>query len=176
MFDESSDEDEASAPRVDEAAEARDDAAAAPKDVAAPTPPKAEALTTALPSAFAVLQRDVPSFIKRKVDKIVDEVDVPPASRTAVAGAAFSSQRAQSLAEQEREGLLHAAQCKASMDVVRARQNERQEEKAQKPAYERESMHGQKIAISVGPCSLPATMRTTYSEIPSKKAKFRGDI
>lgn len=41
----------------------------------------------------------------------------------------------------------------------------------QTPAYERESHHGKQIAISVGPSSLPANMRVTFSRIPRKNAR-----
>ena len=56
--------------------------------------------------------------------------------------------------------------------LKKRREEEREERKAQ-PAYERQSMHGQKIAISVGPCSLPENMRTTYSSIPRADTKWK---
>lgn len=40
------------------------------------------------------------------------------------------------------------------------------------PAYDRQSQHGKQIAISVGPPSLPANMRVTYSRIPRKNARW----
>ncbi|KAH8044933.1 GDP-fucose protein O-fucosyltransferase [Aureococcus anophagefferens] len=67
----------------------------------------------------------------------------------------------------------HALHEKLKADTQRRlkkrRKEEREERKAQ-PAYERQSMHGQKIAISVGPCSLPENMRTTA---PSIRARTR---
>ena len=70
----------------------------------------------------------------------------------------------------------HALHEKLKADTQRRlkkrRKEEREERKAQ-PAYERQSMHGQKIAISVGPCSLPENMRTTYSSIPRADTKWK---
>ena len=65
--------------------------------------------------------------------------------------------------EEERQKLI-----KDQRDKQRkAEQNEA------RPAYERQSMHGQKIAISVGPSSLPDTCRTTWSAIPHKNTNWK---
>ena len=39
-------------------------------------------------------------------------------------------------------------------------------------AYERPSMHGREMVISVGPSSLPSTCRVTRSRIPSANVKW----
>ena len=77
-------------------------------------------------------------------------------------------------AEEER---AMKAQHEALKKQGRARQRKRAREKAEqneaRPAYERQSMHGQKIAISVGPSSLPDTCRTTWSAIPHKNTNWK---
>ena len=72
-----------------------------------------------------------------------------------------------------REHEFHQKMKNETKNRLRKRKREVQEEKSAMPAYERESMHGQSIAISVGPCSLPENQRTTYSRIPDANAKWR---
>ena len=48
---------------------------------------------------------------------------------------------------------------------------EKEAEMSNVPAYERESMHGKEIAISVAPSSIPAAMRVTKSRIPGKHSR-----
>ena len=41
------------------------------------------------------------------------------------------------------------------------------------PAYHRPSLHGKSIVVSVGPSSLPKTVRTTLGKIPNKDSHLR---
>ena len=56
--------------------------------------------------------------------------------------------------------------------AMKDRRKEKEAEAQSIPAYERESMHGKEIAISVAPSSIPAWQRVTKSRIPSKHSKF----
>ena len=73
----------------------------------------------------------------------------------------------------QREHALHEKLKADTQRRLKKRRKEEREERKAQPAYERQSMHGQKIAISVGPCSLPENMRTTYSSIPRADTKWK---
>ena len=76
-------------------------------------------------------------------------------------------------AEERQMKVRHEALKKQGLARTKKRNRDQAAQNMAKPAYERQSMHGQKIAISVGPSSLPDTCRTTWSAIPSKSAKGR---
>jgi hypothetical protein len=73
-------------------------------------------------------------------------------------------------AEERQMKVRHEALKKQGLARTKKRNRDQAAQNMAKPAYERQSMHGQKIAISVGPSSLPDTCRTTWSAIPSKSA------
>jgi len=79
--------------------------------------------------------------------------------------------RAAEAAKRKREAVEEVAR-KSLKLKARAKKLVRDENKSKgrdtRPVYDRESVHGSNIAISVGPSSLPKAQRTTFGYIPSK--------
>mmetsp|Transcript_5816 Transcript_5816/g.17184 ORF Transcript_5816/g.17184 Transcript_5816/m.17184 type:complete len:169 (+) Transcript_5816:141-647(+) len=136
------------------AADAKDDAPAAPK----------------LPSALDALKGGAPQYVLRPP---TPEPDPPAMENRPAQRQTFNNGVEEAREEEARHKALHEKLKKEGRANKRKRDIERREEHMAKPAYERQSMHGQKIAISVGPSSLPDNMRTTYSSIPSKNTKWK---
>jgi hypothetical protein len=165
MFADSSDESEG-----DDAPAAAPSAPAEDNEKKRPLEEEEAAAGAALPSALDALGASAPpEFLTATAN-----VEAPPE----VAPSAPATQRVgvDADAKLEADRREHALHEKLKADTQRRlkkrRKEEREERKAQ-PAYERQSMHGQKIAISVGPCSLPENMRTTYSSIPRADTKWK---
>ncbi len=137
----------------------------------APAPAPSE---TALPSAATLLDaEETPDYVVTQtsvngLEPIQETAQVVVPTPTPIRDTGEKE------AEEER---IMKAQHEALKKQGRARQRKRAREKAEqneaRPAYERQSMHGQKIAISVGPSSLPDTCRTTWSAIPHKNTKWK---
>lgn len=66
------------------------------------------------------------------------------------------------------EAKAEALETKLTTDMKKRRKEFYARDEAKVPAYERDSMHGQKIVIAVGPSSLPQNSRITYGRIPHK--------
>ena len=138
----------------------------------APAPAPSE---TALPSAATLLDAEATP------DYVVTQTSVnglEPIQETAQPAVVPTPTPIRDTGEKEaEEERIMKAQHEALKKQGRARQRKRAREKAEqneaRPAYERQSMHGQKIAISVGPSSLPDTCRTTWSAIPHKNARWK---
>ena len=137
----------------------------------APAPAPSE---TALPSAATLLDaEDTPDYVvtQTSVNGLEPIQEAQPAVVPTPTPIRDTGEKE---AEEER---IMKAQHEALKKQGRARQRKRAREKAEqneaRPAYERQSMHGQKIAISVGPSSLPDTCRTTWSAIPHKNARWK---
>mmetsp|Transcript_3620 Transcript_3620/g.10942 ORF Transcript_3620/g.10942 Transcript_3620/m.10942 type:complete len:161 (-) Transcript_3620:35-517(-) len=159
MFGDSEDESDAS----------EAEAAPAPAPPAAKKP-KPSPPTSGLPSAAALLaDSSRPAYV---------EVAAPPEDVTVAAPIAKPNSQSsntaglEQAAEERRFRDTHEALKKEGKARQAKRRRELGEEKTETPAYQRESMHGQKMVISVGPSSLPDTCRTTYSEIPSKNSRW----
>ena len=144
--------------------------------VAPPAPAPAPAPSeTALPSAATLLDAEATP------DYVVTQTSVnglEPIQETATPASVPAPTPIRDTGEKEaEEERIMKAQHEALKKQGRARQRKRAREKAEqneaRPAYERQSMHGQKIAISVGPSSLPDTCRTTWSAIPHKNARWK---
>ena len=139
-----------------------------------PAPAPAPSETAALPSAATLLgDASTPDYVVTQtsvngLEPIQETAQVVVPTPTPIRDTGEKE------AEEER---IMKAQHEALKKQGRARQRKRAREKAEqneaRPAYERQSMHGQKIAISVGPSSLPDTCRTTWSAIPHKNAKWK---
>ena len=144
---------------------------APPAPAPAPAPPDA----AALPSAATLLDAEATP------DYVVTQTSVnglEPIQETATPASVPAPTPIRDTGEKEaEEERIMKAQHEALKKQGRARQRKRAREKAEqneaRPAYERQSMHGQKIAISVGPSSLPDTCRTTWSAIPHKNARWK---
>jgi len=144
---------------------------APPAPVPAPAPPDA----AALPSAATLLDaQDAPAYVVTQTSVNGLEPIQETATPASVPAPTPIRDTGEKEAEEER---IMKAQHEALKKQGRARQRKRAREKAEqneaRPAYERQSMHGQKIAISVGPSSLPDTCRTTWSAIPHKNTKWK---
>ena len=138
----------------------------------APAPAPSE---TALPSAATLLDaQDMPDYVVTQTSVNGLEPIQETATPASVPAPTPIRDTGEKEAEEER---IMKAQHEALKKQGRARQRKRAREKAEqneaRPAYERQSMHGQKIAISVGPSSLPDTCRTTWSAIPHKNARWK---
>ena len=139
-----------------------------------PAPAPAPSDAAALPSAATLLDaEDTPDYVVTQtsvngLEPIQETAQVVVPTPTPIRDTGEKE------AEEER---IMKAQHEALKKQGRARQRKRAREKAEqneaRPAYERQSMHGQKIAISVGPSSLPDTCRTTWSAIPHKNTKWK---
>ena len=137
---------------------------APPAPAPAPAPPDA----AALPSAATLLDaEETPAYVVTQTSVNGLEPIQETATPASVPAPTPIRDTGEKEAEEER---IMKAQHEALKKQGRARQRKRAREKAEqneaRPAYERQSMHGQKIAISVGPSSLPDTCRTTWSAIP----------
>ena len=140
-----------------------------------PAPAPAPSETAALPSAATLLDAEATP------DYVVTQPSVnglEPIQETATPASVPAPTPIRDTGEKEaEEERAMKAQHEALKKQGRARQRKRAREKAEqneaRPAYERQSMHGQKIAISVGPSSLPDTCRTTWSAIPHKNTKWK---
>ena len=142
-----------------------------PAPAPAPAPPDA----AALPSAATLLDaEDTPDYVVTQTSVNGLEPIQETAQPAVVPTPTPIRDTGEKEAEEER---IMKAQHEALKKQGRARQRKRAREKAEqneaRPAYERQSMHGQKIAISVGPSSLPDTCRTTWSAIPHKNTKWK---
>ena len=142
-----------------------------PAPAPAPAPPDA----AALPSAATLLgDASTPDYVVTQTSVNGLEPIQETATPASVPAPTPIRDTGEKEAEEER---IMKAQHEALKKQGRARQRKRAREKAEqneaRPAYERQSMHGQKIAISVGPSSLPDTCRTTWSAIPHKNAKWK---
>ena len=138
----------------------------------APAPAPSE---TALPSAATLLDaEETPAYVVTQTSVNGLEPIQETATPASVPAPTPIRDTGEKEAEEER---AMKAQHEALKKQGRARQRKRAREKAEqneaRPAYERQSMHGQKIAISVGPSSLPDTCRTTWSAIPHKNTKWK---
>jgi len=142
-----------------------------PAPAPAPAPPDA----AALPSAATLLDAEnTPAYVVTQTS--VNGLE--PIQETATPAGVPTPTPIRDTGEKEaEEERIMKAQHEALKKQGRARQRKRAREKAEqneaRPAYERQSMHGQKIAISVGPSSLPDTCRTTWSAIPHKNARWK---
>ena len=142
-----------------------------PAPAPAPAPPDA----AALPSAATLLDAaSTPAYVVTQTSVNGLEPIQETATPASVPAPTPIRDTGEKEAEEER---AMKAQHEALKKQGRARQRKRAREKAEqneaRPAYERQSMHGQKIAISVGPSSLPDTCRTTWSAIPHKNTKWK---
>ena len=140
-----------------------------PAPAPAPAPPE-----TALPSAATLLDaEDTPDYVVTQTS--VNGLE--PIQETATPSVPTPTPIRDTGEKEAEEERIMKAQHEALKKQGRARQRKRAREKAEqneaRPAYERQSMHGQKIAISVGPSSLPDTCRTTWSAIPHKNTKWK---
>ena len=141
----------------------------------APAPAPAPSETAALPSAATLLgDASTPAYVVTQTSVNGLEPIQETATPASVPAPTPIRDTGEKEAEEER---AMKAQHEALKKQGRARQRKRAREKAEqneaRPAYERQSMHGQKIAISVGPSSLPDTCRTTWSAIPHKNARWK---
>ena len=141
----------------------------------APAPAPAPSETAALPSAATLLgDASTPDYVVTQTSVNGLEPIQETATPASVPAPTPIRDTGEKEAEEER---IMKAQHEALKKQGRARQRKRAREKAEqneaRPAYERQSMHGQKIAISVGPSSLPDTCRTTWSAIPHKNTKWK---
>ena len=141
----------------------------------APAPAPAPSETAALPSAATLLgDASTPDYVVTQTSVNGLEPIQETATPASVPAPTPIRDTGEKEAEEER---AMKAQHEALKKQGRARQRKRAREKAEqneaRPAYERQSMHGQKIAISVGPSSLPDTCRTTWSAIPHKNARWK---
>ena len=140
-----------------------------------PAPAPAPSETAALPSAATLLDaEETPAYVVTQTSVNGLEPIQETATPASVPAPTPIRDTGEKEAEEER---AMKAQHEALKKHGRARQRKRAREKAEqneaRPAYERQSMHGQKIAISVGPSSLPDTCRTTWSAIPHKSTKWK---
>ena len=145
-----------------------------PAEPLAPAPAPAPSETAALPSAATLLDAEATP------DYVVTQTSVnglEPIQETATPSVPTPTPIRDTGEKEAEEERAMKAQHEALKKQGRARQRKRAREKAEqneaRPAYERQSMHGQKIAISVGPSSLPDTCRTTWSAIPHKNTKWK---
>ena len=139
-----------------------------------PAPAPAPSDAAALPSAATLLDAE------STPDYVVTQPSVnglEPIQETATPSVPTPTPIRDTGEKEAEEERIMKAQHEALKKQGRARQRKRAREKAEqneaRPAYERQSMHGQKIAISVGPSSLPDTCRTTWSAIPHKNTKWK---
>ena len=140
-----------------------------------PAPAPAPSETAALPSAATLLDaEETPAYVVTQTSVNGLEPIQETATPASVPAPTPIRDTGEKEAEEER---AMKAQHEALKKQGRARQRKRAREKAEqneaRPAYERQSMHGQKIAISVGPSSLPDTCRTTWSAIPHKNTNWK---
>ena len=154
--------------------ESEDDEPQQPREPVAPPAP-APAPESDLPSAASILgDASTPDYVVTQTSVNGLEPIQETAQPAVVPTPTPIRDTGEKEAEEER---AMKAQHEALKKQGRARQRKRAREKAEqneaRPAYERQSMHGQKIAISVGPSSLPDTCRTTWSAIPHKNAKWK---
>ena len=154
--------------------ESEDEEPQQPKEPVEPPAP-APAPESDLPSAASILDaEDTPDYVVTQPSVNGLEPIQETATPASVPAPTPIRDTGEKEAEEER---IMKAQHEALKKQGRARQRKRAREKAEqneaRPAYERQSMHGQKIAISVGPSSLPDTCRTTWSAIPHKSAKWK---
>ena len=145
-----------------------------PVEPPAPAPAPAPSETAALPSAATLLDAEAtPAYVVTQTS--VNGLE--PIQETATPSVPTPTPIRDTGEKEAEEERAMKAQHEALKKQGRARQRKRAREKAEqneaRPAYERQSMHGQKIAISVGPSSLPDTCRTTWSAIPHKNAKWK---
>ena len=145
-----------------------------PVEPPAPAPAPAPSETAALPSAATLLDAE------STPDYVVTQTSVnglEPIQETATPSVPTPTPIRDTGEKEAEEERAMKAQHEALKKQGRARQRKRAREKAEqneaRPAYERQSMHGQKIVISVGPSSLPDTCRTTWSAIPHKNTKWK---
>ena len=155
--------------------ESEDEEPQQPKEpVEPPAPAPAPSETAALPSAATLLDaQDTPDYVVTQTS--VNGLE--PIQETATPSVPTPTPIRDTGEKEAEEERIMKAQHEALKKQGRARQRKRAREKAEqneaRPAYERQSMHGQKIAISVGPSSLPDTCRTTWSAIPHKNARWK---
>ena len=145
-----------------------------PVEPPAPAPAPAPSETAALPSAETLLgDASTPDYVVTQTS--VNGLE--PIQETATPSVPTPTPIRDTGEKEAEEERAMKAQHEALKKQGRARQRKRAREKAEqneaRPAYERQSMHGQKIAISVGPSSLPDTCRTTWSAIPHKNTKWK---
>ena len=145
-----------------------------PVEPPAPAPAPAPSETAALPSAATLLgDASTPDYVVTQTS--VNGLE--PIQETATPSVPTPTPIRDTGEKEAEEERAMKAQHEALKKQGRARQRKRAREKAEqneaRPAYERQSMHGQKIAISVGPSSLPDTCRTTWSAIPHKNTKWK---
>ena len=145
-----------------------------PVEPPAPAPAPAPRDAAALPSAATLLDaQDTPDYVVTQTS--VNGLE--PIQETATPSVPTPTPIRDTGEKEAEEERIMKAQHEALKKQGRARQRKRAREKAEqneaRPAYERQSMHGQKIAISVGPSSLPDTCRTTWSAIPHKNTKWK---
>ena len=138
----------------------------------APAPAPSE---TALPSAATLLDaEETPAYVVTQTSVNGLEPIQETATPASVPAPTPIRDTGEKEAEEERiMKALHEALKKQGRARQRKRAREKAEQNEARPAYERQSMHGQKIAISVGPSSLPDTCRTTWSAIPHKNTKWK---
>ena len=149
-----------------EAEEAEDDRQRKPS----PAVPVLPCGKDGLPSALAVLTKAYPLDHFKGAEAARREVKEVSQSPRPAEEPAFHKKRRDVGDEADEQRMV--AEAKRRGRLIRAREREKAEEARKKPAYERESAHGKKIVLSVGPSSLPSNLRTTFSRIPSSKAKM----
>ena len=147
-----------------------------PRDEAPEKKPSA----SGLPSAEALLDgaADQPPEYLRAREREVDweahgrSVKMRE-SHMGASEALWSAARSAAAAQEDEDALI--AKQKLEMSKLRRAMKDRRKEKEAEmsnvPAYERESMHGKEIAISVAPSSIPAGQRVTKSRIPGKHSR-----
>ena len=159
-----------------------DDKAAAtkkrPRDDDAPD--KKPVAASLLPSAEALLDGGAdqpPEYLRareREVDWEAHGRSVKMRESHMGASEGLWGASSSSAAAHEDEDALIAKQKLEMSKLRRAMKDRRKEKEAEMsnvPAYERESMHGKEIAISVAPSSIPAGQRVTKSRIPGKHSR-----
>ena len=154
--------------------ESEDDEPQPQEPVEPPAPAPAPSDAAALPSAATLLDAEkTPAYVVTQTS--VNGLE--PIQETATPSVPTPTPIRDTGEKEAEEERAMKAQHEALKKQGRARQRKRAREKAEqneaRPAYERQSMHGQKIAISVGPSSLPDTCRTTWSAIPHKNTKWK---